>query len=157
MNERIVIICLLALSLSAFANEPSVISFSSAKKKMYNQVYNNRGETIYCGCTWSNKKTDLESCGLQSYFPKKQKKRAARTEAEHIIPASWLLKINNKYRQCVTDAKALKKSPRKYCQKHDVSYKKAHNDIANLYPAVGQINADRSNKPFIDVFTGFSS
>jgi deoxyribonuclease-1 len=32
-----------------------------------------------------------------------------------------------------------------------LNYKQAHNDLVNLFPAVGQINADRSNKPFVDV------
>lgn len=126
-----------------------VISFSSAKKKLYKNVFNNSGRTIYCDCDWSKKKTDLSSCGLQSYFPKKQRKRAARTEAEHIIPASWYLKVGHNLRACAAEAKTLGKSPRKHCQKTDRDYKQAHNDLVNLWPAVGQINADRSNKPFV--------
>jgi len=117
---------------------------------MYNDVFGNNGSTLYCNCSWANRKTDLKSCGLQSFFPKSQRKRASRTEAEHIIPASWMLKRNNKPRQCVSDAKKQNISPRKYCLKHDVHFKQAHNDMVNLYPAVGQVNADRSNKPFVD-------
>ena len=60
-------------------------------------------------------------------------------------------KVNNKKRQCVIDSKVSKDSPREYCKKHDLDYKQAHNDLVNLYPAVGQINADRSNKPFVDI------
>ena len=125
-------------------------NFNKAKKNMYTKVFNNSGETLYCGCKWSHKKVDLASCGLEGYFPKKYRKRAHRTEAEHIIPASWMLKVNKKFRQCVIDSKENKLSARKYCQKHDEDYRKAHNDLVNLYPAVGQINADRSNKPFLD-------
>jgi len=146
----IVIISLFLISTVSIAATNKVVSFNTAKNKMYSKVFNNTGETLYCGCDWSAKKTDLKSCGLQSFFPKKQRKRALRTEAEHIIPASWMLKINNKTRQCALDSKAVKDSTRKYCQKHDLDYKQAHNDLVNLYPAVGQVNADRSNKPFVD-------
>lgn len=129
---------------------PSVISFKSAKKKLYTKIHNNQGKTFYCGCDWSNRKVDLKSCGLQSFFPKKHRKRALRTEAEHIIPASCFLKKNRKFRQCAIDAKIKKESARKFCQKYDLEYKQAHNDLTNLVPSVGQINAERSNKPFLD-------
>ncbi|WP_444996940.1 endonuclease [Aliikangiella sp. IMCC44359] len=125
-------------------------SFNQSKKILYKKIFNNRGETLYCDCQWKNKKVDLKSCGLQSYFTKKERKRSLRTEAEHVIPASWLLKVHKKLRQCAVDATLLKKNKRKYCLKHDKSYKKAHNDLINLWPTVGQINADRSNKPFVD-------
>lgn len=141
---------LLTLTLPVSAEPNKVISFSTAKKKLYSKVFNNSGETFYCGCDWSARKTNLNSCNLQSFFPKKQKKRSLRTEAEHIIPASWMLKVNNKARQCAIDSKKVKDSARKYCKKHDSDYKQAHNDLVNLFPAVGQINADRSNKPFVE-------
>ena len=141
---------LLALSLSSSVTSAKVVSFTTAKNKLYSKVFNNSGETLYCGCNWSNRKTNLNSCNLQSYFLKKQRKRSLRTEAEHIIPASWMLKVNNKTRQCAIDSKKVKDSAREYCQKHSLEYKQAHNDLVNLYPAVGQINADRSNKPFVD-------
>lgn len=155
MKKEIVISALLlALSLPASAASSKVISFNSAKKKLYSKVYDNSGETFYCGCDWSKKKTNLKSCGLHGVFSKKHRKRSLRTEAEHIIPASWMLKVNNKARQCVADSKKVKDSARKYCQKHDLDYKQAHNDLVNLFPAVGQVNADRSNKPFVDVTKG---
>lgn len=51
-------------------------------------------------------------------------------------------------RDCVAQAKLNKESPRSYCQSHDKQFKQAHNDLVNLFPAVGQINADRSNKEY---------
>lgn len=145
---------LLILSSPTFAGGDKVVSFTTAKNKIYKKIYNNSGETVYCNCDWSNRKTDLSSCGLQSFFPKKQSKRAKRTEMEHIIPASWMLKVGYDYRQCAKDAKALGESSRDYCQKHDINYKQAHNDMVNLKPSVGQINADRSNKPYVDSISG---
>ena len=146
------LVVLSLVGFNAFA-ESKPVSFSKAKKNMYKKVFNNSGHTLYCGCDWSKKKVDLKSCGLQSYFPKKQRKRASRTEAEHIIPASWMLKKNKRFRQCAIDAKGSGKSKRDYCRDHDMEYKQAHNDLVNLYPSVGQINADRSNKPFLDEVT----
>lgn len=149
-NFTIFIILLFSCSAFQVAAKESVYSFSTAKKKLYKAVYPNNGDTFYCGCDWSKKKVDLQTCGLQSYFPKNQRMRSLRTEAEHIIPASWLLKVKGKSRQCVLDAKEKGERPRKYCQKNDKNYKQAHSDLVNLVPAVGQINADRSNKPFLD-------
>jgi deoxyribonuclease-1 len=151
--KKIILLSSLFLALSLLLNVASakVVSFTTAKNKLYSNVFNNSGETFYCGCNWSARKTDLKSCNLQSYFTKKQRKRSLRTEAEHVIPASWMLKVNKKTRQCALDSKRVKESAREYCQKHDLNYKQAHNDLVNLFPAVGQINADRSNKPFVDV------
>lgn len=123
---------------------------------MYKQVYQNSGETFYIGCEWTKKKVDLDSCNLQNSFPKGQMKRAKRTEAEHVIPASWMYKKDGQFRQCYKDAKAVKQRPRDYCQEHDIDYRNAHNDLVNLRPAVGQINADRSNKPFLSSTSGES-
>jgi len=139
-----------SVSMISNASNSKVISFTTAKNKMYNLVFDNSGKTLYCGCDWSARKTNLNSCNLQSFFPKKQRKRSLRTEAEHIIPASWYLKVNNKIRQCAVDSKQHKESAREYCQEHDIEYKQAHNDLVNLFPAVGQINSDRSNKPFVE-------
>jgi len=144
MKKLVIIAAILLLPLAANA-----ISFTTAKNKMYSKVFNNQGETFYCGCDWSNRKTDLKSCGLQSYFPKKQRKRANRTEAEHLIPASWGFSPNNVKRACFIQARKEGVSPRKLCQKIDADYKRFHNDLVNLTPAVGQVNADRSNKPFV--------
>ncbi|WP_024604620.1 MULTISPECIES: endonuclease [unclassified Pseudoalteromonas] len=155
---RLIIITNLILLLSAPGEVNAydtnhVVSFTTAKNKLYKQIYNNAGETFYCGCDWSNRKTNLQSCGLQSFFSKKERKRSLRTEAEHIIAASWLLKVNYKLRKCAIDSKKTKESAREYCQKHDIDYKRAHNDLVNLFPAVGAINQNRSNKPFVERVT----
>jgi len=140
-----------SLNISA-AQIPS--SFKKSKIKLYKSVYQNKGQTFYVGCIWNKKKVDLASCGLENSFSSKHKKRALRTEAEHIIPASWLYKKNGKYRPCYLNAKAQKISARKLCQIEDSEYRKAHNDLVNLRPAVGAINAARSNKPFSESVSG---
>lgn len=146
------LVSLLIANSSAYAEISS--SFSKTKSNLYKKVYGNSGLTFYTNCEWSKKKVELASCGLESAFPKKHIKRASRTEAEHIIPASWMLKKNKLERSCVFESKSHKDSPRKYCQKHDNEFRNAHNDLVNLRPAVGQINANRSNKPFSEQISG---
>lgn len=142
----------ITLSTSPLATPYS--SFSKAKKVMYSKVYSNQGLTFYANCERSKKKVDLASCNLQNSFSIKELKRAKRTEAEHIIPASWLYRKNGQYRRCYLEAKAKNISARKYCQKNDQEYRNAHNDLVNLRPAVGAINAARSNKPFAEKLSG---
>ncbi len=148
------ILSALIIAIPLTAQSEIATSFSSAKVHMYKKVYPHAGQTFYTNCAWSRKKVDLASCGLANAFPKKQMNRASRTEAEHIIPASWMLKKNKAERPCVAQSKASKDNPRKYCQAHDAGFRNAHNDLVNLRPAVGQINANRSNKPFSDSLTG---
>ncbi|KUJ71667.1 hypothetical protein AVO41_09140 [Thiomicrospira sp. WB1] len=108
-------------------------SYYQAKKKMYKDVYGNKGDTFYVNCSWEKKTVDLVGCGLENAFEKKYSKRAKRTEAEHVIPASWMYKVNGEYRSCYYKAKQITGvSPRDYCQDHDESYRAAHNDLINL-------------------------
>lgn len=108
---------------------PSV-SFSTAKRRMY-AIYKNNRETLYCNCEYKDKVVDLESCGLGEF----DTMRWNRTEAEHVVPAS----IIGLGRECWSNG------GRKNCLSVDQVFKTAHNDLHNLYPAVGQVNGIRSN------------
>lgn len=154
-NSQIYSLTLILLfALTSTANADIATSFTKAKSNLYKKVYPNAGQTFYTNCEWSKKKVDLASCGLANAFPKKHMNRASRTEAEHIIPASWMLKKNKTERSCVAESKSNRYSPRRYCQKHDQDFRNAHNDLVNLRPTVGQINANRSNKPFSKSLSG---
>jgi deoxyribonuclease-1 len=107
---------------------PDVPSFSTAKKRMY--AIHAEKVTLYCGCTWTDKVVDLSTCGLDKF----DSTRWNRTEAEHVVPAS---RIGENY-ACWAEG-------RDYCMTNDELFKAAHNDLHNLYPAVGQINGYRSN------------
>lgn len=141
---------ILIFSLSAVADFHPPKNFSAAKRALYSKVYNGHGQTLYTGCNWHKKRVVLESCGLQDSFGRKWAKRARRIEAEHVIPASWLYRKNGKMRQCAATAQELHKDKRRYCRKHGSEYRQAHNDLVNLYPAVGAINGMRSAKPFAE-------
>jgi deoxyribonuclease-1 len=110
---------------------PDVPSFTTAKKRMY-EIHVGQ-PTLYCGCTWADKVTDLSTCGLDGF----DSTRWNRTEAEHIVPASRI----GKHHDCWAEG-------RTHCIKTDPLFKAAHNDLHNLYPAVGQINLYRSSNAF---------
>lgn len=143
---------LLGAQIAQAANIPG--SFRSAKKVLYVKVYDNQGQTIYTGCNWTKKKTDLASCNLQDSFSKKWGSRSQRVEIEHVIPASWMLKTDGKWRPCTRSERPRHQSRREFCQAHDADYRNAHNDLVNLYQSVGAINAKRSAKPFSEKLSG---
>jgi deoxyribonuclease-1 len=107
---------------------PDVVSFSTAKKRMY--AIHTGQPTLYCGCEWQDKVVNLYSCELGGF----DSTRWNRTEAEHVVPAYAI----GAHRPCWAEG-------RDHCLKVDEDFKKAHNDLHNLRPAVGQINGYRSN------------
>lgn len=137
---------LLALSIiwlapqQSFAEAKHPTSFSQAKrlaKKLYSEAL--PISSFYCGCDikiegkkW---RTDFNRCGYQV---RKQQKRAARIEWEHIVPA-WEF---GHQRQC------WQQGGRKNCGRTDKLFKKMESDLHNLVPAIGEVNGDRSNYRF---------
>lgn len=129
-------------------------SFSTSKKYLFTKVYPSRGDTIYLGSEWIYKeKVTVPEETLES-IPSRYRYRAHRIEAEHIIPASWLLRVNGKKRDSYIQAKELGVSPRKYCYRNDMDYRYAHNDLVNLYPSLGSVNAMRSDKLYSNKASG---
>ncbi|CAH0532604.1 Endonuclease-1 [Vibrio stylophorae] len=127
-----------ALPFASYAGHPQ--SFSKAKTILVKEIYAQQNTpTFYCGCaiTWRGKKgtPDLDSCGYQV---RKQKKRAARIEWEHIMPA-WQF---GHQRQC------WKEGGRKKCGKIDPTFRLMESDLHNLVPSIGEVNGDRSNFRF---------
>lgn len=133
-------------SLLPQANAASPSSFSKAKKLMYQKIYFDHQQTFYCGCDYSNRQVNLNSCGYQV---RKNKRRASRTEAEHIVPAYWIAQLTPTGRACWSEGTRRKgTNGRKYCLKNNRQFKQAHNDIMNLVPVIGEVNSDRSNYRF---------
>ena len=116
-------------------------SFEAAKTLARQQVYHDRTEqgTFYCGCQWdwagrSGGVIKPQSCGYQT---RAQPNRAARIEWEHIVPAS----LFGQQRQCWQEG------GRSNC-KSDPVFSAMEANLHNLTPAVGEVNADRSNYRF---------
>ena len=130
------------ISKIALAENP--ISFSQAKKNLVKLYKANPDiNTFYCDCdiTWKGKKGAPESCG---YTPRNERtkkgkvnKRAKRIEWEHVMPAYWF----GSQLQCWQNG------GRKACKKIK-AFKQMEGDMHNLVPAIGELNADRSNFRF---------
>jgi len=133
------------VDVSSLPKSPS--SFSKAKRLLYNEIYKGHEKTFYCNCDFDSKdrSVDLKSCGVE---PRKNVKRAQRIEAEHVFPAYQF----GNFRRCWREPKKVcpqegdkKISGRKCCEETDPVFEHAHNDLHNLFPAVGEVNGDRSN------------
>lgn len=129
-----------------FAAPPN--SFDAAKPVATKLWWDIGPISFYCGCPYRKatrqekgiRKGDLwvigSACGYRARTTKTKKgkinARALRIEFEHIVPADSLKTGFN----CRT---------RKKCREIP-GYKQAEGDLFNLVPAVGELNADRSDK-----------
>lgn len=125
---------LLALLFSVQTHAEAPRTFREAKKIAWH-IYAERPVDFYCRCQFQGSRIDLASCG---YVPRKQPKRAARVEWEHIVPA-WVI---GHQRQC------WQQGGRKQCTARDPVFSQAEADLHNLVPVVGEVNGDRSNYGF---------
>ena len=120
------------------------------------EVYKSHQITFYADCKYNykNKKNmiDRKSCG---YTPRNERtkkgkvnQRARRIEWEHVMPAENFGRHFSCWRdgdpKCITGkGKAFK--GRRCCGKVSKQYRIMQADMMNLVPAVGELNADRSN------------
>ncbi len=118
------------------------VSFEAAKTQARQLVYHDRNDdgTFYCGCSWewtgrSGGRVDLRGCG---YEVRAQQNRAVRIEWEHIVPAS----LFGQQRLC------WQQGGRSHCKQTDPVFNQMEADLHNLTPAIGEVNADRSNYRF---------
>jgi deoxyribonuclease I len=102
-------------------------------KRVAPAIYAGHQRELYCGCAYSDlQHVDLAGCGYQ---PRAQPQRASRIEWEHIVPA-WVF---GHQLQCWQDG------GRKQCERSSAQFNRMEADLRNLYPAIGEVNADRSN------------
>lgn len=115
-------------------------SYTDAKRRMYGSLGDSH--SLYCGCptNLAERIFDQVSCG---YAPLNDNDRARRLEAEHIVPAFWIAHFNP-HSDCWV-AQPDCGSGRECCLANDLAFATAHNDLVNLYPTIGELNADRSN------------
>ena len=163
--KRFFIICVLAL-LGAFfwdriapylptamvSPERPVRDFDEAKKLLLEKVYYDHREDIYCGCPFDEKKRiDLAACG---YVPRKDLKRAARIEWEHIVPAHAFGQSFPEWREGHPDCVGKEGKPfkgRNCARQTSDRFRQMEADMYNLYPAVGEVNGDRSNYSMAEI------
>ncbi len=145
MDMRLILSALLCLVLSFTINAEQFTRFSTAKKHLIKSLPDN-SKSLYCGCDIKRQGKKLvpdpDACG---YIPRnaitrsgKENARAKRIEWEHIVPA-WEF---GHQLQCWQNG------GRKNCRKVSEKFRRMEADINNLAPAIGEINADRSNFRF---------
>jgi len=142
------IILLASPALFANGNE-SIASFSKAKRLMERQVYNQLPKkTLYCGGAFNSKKKVTDSNGFSSA---KYKKRSKKIEWEHVVPAEnfgrSFAEWREGHKECVTK-KGKPFKGRNCASKMNTEYRYMQSDMNNLYPAIGAVNALRSNYRF---------
>lgn len=139
---------LLLLCCQTLGFAESATSWKDAKNTADDIIYEGNILTFYCGCLYQSDKdkdgsgriTDTKDCGYVA--PHKHIKRAGRVEWEHVVPVS-LMPVRQF--SCWTNHN------RKYCEKHDPKAQAMMFDLHNLVPAIGQVNALRSNKRYAEI------
>jgi len=119
-------------------------SFNKAKKVLAGQVYSQLpNKTLYCEASFKGKKiTDPNG-----FYSSKYKKRGKKIEWEHVVPAENFGRTFSAWQGhplCVTKKGKLFKW-RNCASKVNKAYRYMAADLYNLYPAIGAVNALRSN------------
>jgi deoxyribonuclease-1 len=160
MKTLISLLMVSSLSTLALAANQEIQSFSKAKKTLEKQVYNNHRTSLYCGAIFDAKKKVTAPKGFTTT---KYVKRSKRIEWEHVVPAENFGRTFIEWRDgnklCINNkGKAFK--GRKCAEKINAEYRYMQADMFNLYPAIGAVNALRSNYNFTmlpDVKSDFGS
>lgn len=136
---------LLLPALAMAAGNTTNDSFSRSKK-MLSQVYADHRITFYCGAEYDAQGNVTLPDGIVIPI-----KRANRVEWEHVVPAENFGRAFDEWREgspeCVDNrGKAFK--GRRCAEKANMEYRHMQADMYNLYPAIGAVNAMRSNFNF---------
>jgi len=136
------------ITTSVLAANQEIQSFSKAKKILEKQVYDNNRTTLYCGAVFD---TQRKVTAPHGFTTTKYVKRAKKIEWEHVVPAENFGRSFNEWRdghkQCV-NSKGKSFKGRKCANKVNSEYRYMQADMFNLYPAIGAVNALRSNYNF---------
>lgn len=135
-------------------------SFNKAKQFLEKQVYHDHRRTFYCDATFDEQKNIHP---LDGFITKSYVKRAEKVEWEHIVPAENFGRTFIEWREgsaeCL-DNKGRTFKGRKCAEKVSSEYRYMQSDMHNLVPAIGAINAARSNHNFAllpDAISSFGS
>jgi len=123
-------------------------SFNKAKKTLERQVYYDHRLSLYCGAAFTAQKSIILPKG---FVTTKYVKRSKRIEWEHVVPAENFGRTFSEWREgdphCVNkNGKPFK--GRRCAEKVNMEYRHMQSDMYNLYPAIGSVNALRSNYNF---------
>lgn len=150
MKKKLITLATLLVASNALASgNETIYSFSKAKKTLERSVYFDHRETIYCGAKFDAKKNITLPPGFHS---DKHVKRSKRVEWEHVVPAENFGRTFSEWREgnekCV-NSKGKSFKGRRCAEKVNKEYRLMQSDMYNLYPAIGSVNAMRSNYNFV--------
>lgn len=132
----------------------AISNFRDAKELLA-KIYGASNKTFYCNSSYSGNYVDLESCGVKI---SKYIKRSKRIEWEHIVPAENFGRSFSEWRdghsKCKNKSKSYK--GRRCASKVSGEFRRMEADLYNLVPAVGSINAARSNYSFAEDLNVFA-
>ncbi|MBU3070944.1 endonuclease [Aestuariicella sp. G3-2] len=141
------LLCLICCQAFATGNTHNE-SFSKAKRLLLTEVYLGRNKTLYCDADYTLDKQVIPPLGFTT---SKQLRRAKRIEWEHVVPAENFGRSFAAWRegdpQCVT-SKGKPYKGRRCAEKVVPEYRLMQADMYNLFPAIGAVNALRSNYTF---------
>ena len=134
-----------ASTLLMAAGNTEIESFTKAKRLLEREVYFDHRVTLYCGAAFDARKNVTLPDGFTT---PKHAKRARRVEWEHVVPAENFGRAFVEWREgddvCV-DNKGKAFKGRKCAEKANAAFRYMQADLYNLYPAIGAVNAMRSN------------
>ena len=149
MSFAVLFILILVNPFIAFgAGNSTIESFTVAKKLLEEEVYHDHRVTVYCAAEFDD---DKRICLPDGFVTPKHEKRAEQMEWEHIVPAENFGRSFVAWRE--GDPLCITKSGKPYRGRRcagEVSkeYRLMEADMYNLYPAIGAVNAIRSNHNF---------
>lgn len=113
------------------------------------QVYTDYKYTLYCTNLFADDKRVLLDDG---FISDKYKNRMNRVEWEHVVPAENFGRTFSEWREghpmCVSNSGKPYKG-RRCANKINSEYRLMQADMYNLFPAIGSVNAMRSNYNFV--------
>ena len=149
LNIILVFFIFLASCVQTFAaGNTTNDSFNQSKRMLTQQFYFDHRVTVYCGASYDARGNITLPEGFTAA---KYHKRANRIEWEHIVPAENFGRAFREWREgdpvCVDNrGKAFK--GRNCAGKASIEYRYMEADMHNLAPAIGAVNAARSNYNF---------
>ena len=119
--------------------------FRDSKKMLERKVYFDHRVTLYCGYAFDKQKNVSLPAG---FVAPQHKERAGRVEWEHVVPAENFGRAFKEWREgdgrCTNEEGHFYKG-RRCAEKMSAEYRLMQADMYNLFPAVGAVNAIRSN------------
>lgn len=133
---------------------PTVSLGFARAKTIARDLHRDHRVEAYCACGFDEAGAiDAGRCGYQ---PRRTSERSRRIEWEHVVPARRLGEHLACWRGETEGCQAARKRGRACCSRSierggDPLFHAMEGDLHNLLPAIGELNADRSDRPYGEV------